>query len=199
MTVPSQMMTRRPPSELSDPDLLRRLREFQGRVRTPVRRVEAVVPARGPISSRVAYILDRLRKLEGSLADSFEQALQDLNDHTRLSYIGPSGEVREVLRATVQKLAPDDEVRAQPWFVGIQQGGKTNPSQAERTRLAVQKRGGSKDQVKGLDDLIDMLVGQIGRQTYSAGSSALHAGAARDKARKLIGWVWALLDEVLPE
>jgi hypothetical protein len=157
------------------------------------------VPARGPLSGREADILARLRRNSPALADSMEQALTDLNDHSRLSYVGPAGEVREVMRAAVQQFAPDDEVKMQTWYVGIEQGGKRNPSQAERTRYAVQLRGGAKDQVKGFDDLIDELVGQIGRQTYTTGSAAFHAGTQREKVRKLTGWVFALLDEVLPE
>jgi hypothetical protein len=183
-----------------DPDLLRRLREFQARVRQPVRRVKSdVVPARAPLTGRDADILDRLRRHSSTLADSLEQALQDLNDPTRLSYVGPAGEIREVLRATVQLFAPDGEVRKQPWFVGVEQGGKRNPTQAERTRYAVQQRGGKKEQVSGVNDLVDQLVGQIGRQTYTIGSSALHAGTVQPKVRKLAGWVFAVLDEVLPD
>lgn len=192
-------MTSTTRGEGPDPDLLRRLREFQLRVRQSRRKVEAVVPARGPLSGRDAEILARLRRHSPSLADSLEQALRDLNDHTRLSYVGPAGEAREVMRATVQLFAPDDEVRKQPWYVGIEQGGKRNPSQAERIRYAVQQRGGNKDQVKVVDELIDQLVGQIGRQTYSTGSSALHAGTVQANVRKMIGWVFAILDEVLPE
>jgi hypothetical protein len=133
------------------------------------------------------------------LADSLEQALQDLNDHTRLSYVGPAGEIREVMRAAVQALAPDDEVSRQDWYQGTEQGTKRNPTQAERIRYAVQRRGGSKDQARGTEELIDQLVGQIGRQTYSTGSSALHAGTLQTKVRKLTGWVFAVLDEILPE
>jgi hypothetical protein len=187
------------PGDHPSPDLLRRLKEFQVQVRQPPRRVEAVVPARGPLSAREAEILARLRRLSASLADSLEQALRDLNDHTRQTFVGPAGEVREVMRAAIQMLAPDDEIRKQPWFVGIQQGSKRNPSQSERTRYAVQQRKGSKEQVKAADELIDELVGQIGRQTYSAGSSALHAGTVRSKVLKLTGWIFAVLDEVLPE
>lgn len=186
-------------SDVPDPDVLRRLREFQIRVQQQLpHQVQAVVPARGPLSGREAHILARLRRLSPALADSFEQALKDLNDHTRLSYVGPAGEVREVLRATVQLLAPDSEVRQQPWFVGVKQGGSHNPSQAERIRYAVQRRGGDRDQVKRVDELIEQLVGQIGRQTYASGSGAFHAGTAQDKVRKLTGWVFAVLDEILP-
>lgn len=183
-----------------DPDLLRRMREFQTQVRQPPRRTgPAVVPARAPLSGRDANILARLRRASPALADSLEQVLTDLNDHSRLSYVGPAGEIREVMRATVQLFAPDAEVRKQSWFVGIRQGNKTNPSQAERIRYAVQVRGGDEDQIKETDTLIDELVGKIGRETYSSGSSALHAGALRAKVRKLTNWVFAVLDEVLPE
>lgn len=189
-----------PRSEGPDPELLRRLREFQVRVRrtaTP-RRSEPVVPARGPLSGLHAGILERLRRLSPPLADSLEQALTDVNDHTRLSYVGPAGEIREVLRATVQQLAPDDEVRKQSWFEGIEQGGKVNPSQAERIRYAVQLRGGVTEQVSELDALVEQLIGRIGRQTYKTGSGAFHAGTQQDRVRQLAGWVFAVLDEVLP-
>jgi Predicted pPIWI-associating nuclease len=192
-------MTRPTPGEAANPDLLRRLREFQVRVRKQPRRPVAVVPAREPLSGRDADILARLRRQSPSLADSMEQALQDLNDHTRLSYVGPAGEIREVMRATVQLLAPDNEIKGQPWYRGIERDGKQSPSQAERIRYAVQQRGGDRDQIRGFDELTDQLVAQIGRQTYATGSSAFHAGTLQSKVRKLTGWVFAILDEVLPE
>src|SRR4051794_13883748 len=97
-----RLMVRPKASEGPDPELLRRLREFQVRVRNPNRKLEAVVPARGPLSEREINILGRLRKLSAALGESLEQALRDLNDHSRLSYVGPAGEVREVMRAAVQ-------------------------------------------------------------------------------------------------
>jgi hypothetical protein len=185
-----------------EPDLLRRLREFQAKVRRlrNPRKTEAVVPARGALSAAESDILlVRLRELSPALADSLEQALTDLNDQSRRSFVGPAGEIREVMRAAVQLLAPDDKVRKQPWFVGTKQGEKMNPSQAERTRYAVQQRGGTPEQVKDLDSLVDELVGQISRRTYSAGSRAFHAGTQQQDVRKLARWVFAVLDEVLPE
>jgi Predicted pPIWI-associating nuclease len=194
-------MARPTRSDGPDPDLLRRLREFQVRARRVAspRIVEVVVPARGPLSGIHAGILDRLRRQSTPVADSLEQALTDLNDGSRLSYVGPAGEIREVLRATVQMFAPDEQVRAQSWFVGIRQGENTNPSQSERLRYAVQRRGGDRMQVKGVEELIDELIGEIGRRTYTTGSAAFHAGTQRGRVRRLAGWVFALLDEVLPE
>lgn len=182
-----------------DFNLLWRLKEYQATLRHSSHPQHGAVPARGPLSGRDASIIERLRRQSSSLADSFEQALSDLNDHTRLTYIGPAGEVREVMRAAVQQLAPDDEVRKQPWFQGIAQGGKRNPSQAERIRYAVQQRGSNKEQSRVADELIDQLVAKVGRHAYQVGSSALHAGAAQATVRKLTGWVLSVLDEVLPD
>jgi hypothetical protein len=182
------------------PDYLRRLREFQLQVRSkPRSTVAPVVPARGPLSSRQRNVLERLRRLSVALAESFEQALRDLNDHARLSYMGPAGEVREVLRATIQQLAPDADVRAQSWYKGHEQGGKINPTQAERTRYAVQVRGGSIDQAKASDELIEELIGKVSRETYQVGSRSFHAGAVQGEVEKLTGWIFSLLDEVLPD
>lgn len=182
------------------PDYLRRLREYQLQVRAAPRLPAIVaVPARGPLSARQRAVLERLRSLSPSLAESFEQALRDLNDQSRLSYMGPAGEVREVLRAAIQQLAPDVEVKAQTWFKGHEQGGKVNPTQAERTRYAVQNRGGSTDQAKATDELIEELVGKVSRETYQVGSKSFHAGAIQGDVEKLAGWVFALLDEILPD
>lgn len=173
--------------------------EFQVRVRQHSREIAPTVPGRGPLSEREASILRRSRIQSASLADSLEQVLEDINDHTRLSYVGPAGEVREVLRSCIQALAPEEEIVKQPWFVGVEQNEKRKASQAERTRYAVQRRGGRHGQAKKADDLINELVGQIARDTYSSGSSALHSGTLQEKVRKLTGWVFSLLDEVLPE
>jgi hypothetical protein len=194
-------MQRLPTREGVTPDRLRRLREFQLRVRRlpSARRIEPIVPARGPLSGAHAAIMDRLRKLSPELADSLEQALKDLNDPSRLTYLAPAGEAREVLRGTVQRLAPDDEIRKERWFVGIQQGGKTNPSQTERVRYAVQQRGGDFSDVAGAADLVDERIARLGRSVYQRASGGLHTDIQRQDVRKLLGWVFAVLDEVLPE
>lgn len=183
------------------PDFLRRLREYQIQVRQRPRPSAAVVPARAPFSGRDAVVMERLRRLSESLAQSLEQCLRDLNDPTRLSYIGPAGELREVMRAAIQQLAPDEEIRIQPWYKGVPtaNGKSTNPSQAERARYAAQVRGGDPEQVKELDAIVEGSIGRISRDTYTVSSKSFHSGAAQEKVRKLTGWIFAILDEVLPE
>ncbi len=194
-------MARPTTSDGVDPDLLRRLGEFQRRVRqvTGPRRIEAVVPARAPLSGPHADIMSRLRRHSRDLADSLEQALIDLNDGSRLTYVGPAGEAREVMRATIQLFAPDEEIKKQPWFEGVKQGNQTNASQAERLRFVVQSRGGDHRQAAEAVDMIDARIGRLGRNVYQRASAALHADNQRQEVRKLIGWVFAVLDEVLPE
>jgi hypothetical protein len=128
-----------------------------------------------------------------------KQALTDLNDGSRLTYVGPAGEAREVLRATIQLFAPDEEIRKQSWFEGIKQGNQTNPSQAERLRYVVQVRGGDHRHAAEAADMIDARIGRLGRNVYQRASAALHADNQRQEVRKLVGWVFAVLDEVLPE
>jgi hypothetical protein len=199
MDLDSPTMPPLPPDNGQDLDLVRRLREFQLSVRRAQRQTDATVPDKPSISTHQADIIARLRRYSSPLANSLEQALADINDNKRLSYVGPAAEVREAMRAAVQLFAPDDEIRKQGWFKGITQGNKQNPTQAERIRYAVQRQGGNKDQAGKTNDLIDQLIGEIGRETYTVGSSAVHAGTIRSKVRKLTGWAFMILDEVLPE
>jgi hypothetical protein len=103
------------------------------------------------------------------------------------------------MRATIQLFAPDDEVRGQSWFKGSQQGNQVNPTQTERLRYAVQRRGGDQGQAADAVDMIDERIGRLGRNVYQRASASFHATNQRQEVRKLIGWVFAVLDEVLPE
>ncbi len=167
-------------------------------MRTP-EHPSVAAPAETPVSQHQADILARLRRHSSALADSMVQALRDISDQTRLTYMGPAGEVREVMRATIQLFSPDEQVRKQLWFKGYEHDGRIKPTQAERIRYAVQQRGGNKDQVIRADHVIDSLLGEIGRETYKVGSKALHAGVVRRDVRRLAEWVFVVLGEVLPD
>jgi hypothetical protein len=132
------------------------------------------------------------------LAQSLEQVLTDLGDPERLTYVGPAGEAREVLRASIQLLAPDHDVRQQPWFVGVKQGRVVNPTQAERTRYAAQQRGRDFHEAEGASEIIDERIGRLGRSVYQRASAAFHAENQKREVRVLVGYVFALLDDVLP-
>ncbi len=194
-------MARSPRSDGAGADRFRRLREFQERVRklsppevaaTAAERVQFLGGSHGEI-------LTRLRQQSPSLSDSLVQALTDLHDPNRLTYVGPAGEAREVMRAAIQIFAPDEAIRRQPWFEGVKQGSKTNPSQSERLRYAVQRSGGDHRQAEDAVDMIDERIGRLGRNVYQRASAAFHAKNQRQEVRKLTGWVFVVLDEILPE
>jgi hypothetical protein len=128
------------------------------------------------------------------LANSYEQAHADLADTGRASYLGPAGEIREVMRGAMHLLAPDDEVEAQTWFVGDDKG---RPTQAERIRYIVQSKSGAESTIETAE-IVDTKVGRLGRQLYQRASKAFHAGTQRDEVGKIVGWVEAVLNEILP-
>lgn len=191
------------PRNSAGSDLFRRLNELQVRVRqlTAAPQEAHSRPRDGQpvVSGSQANILARLRDQSPQLADSLTQAIADLDDASRKTYIGAAGEAREVMRAAIQLYAPEEEVKKQSWFKGVQQGGQTNATQAERLRYAVQARGGDYRQANDAVDMIDERIGRLGRQVYQRASSAFHSTNQRQELRKLIGWVFAVLDEVLPE
>ena len=137
--------------------------------------------------------VDRLGILDPGLADSFQQALTDLEDGARLSYVGPAGEIREVFREVIHRLAPDDDVRAQPWYVG--HDGR--PTQAERIRY-VHQGGRMTDSASDAAEMIDIRVGQIGRSTYTRASRAFHSGTEQTEVRAVLLYVKPVINEVLP-
>jgi hypothetical protein len=62
-------------------------------------------------------IIGMLEALVPSAARSYEQAILDLKDDSRVSFRGPALELREALREILDHLAPDSEVTAAPGYV----------------------------------------------------------------------------------
>ena len=137
----------------------------------------------------------RLRGLSPELADSFAQVYTDTADPDRQTFLGPAGEIREVMRGAIHLLSPDDEVRAQAWYVGVE----GRPTQAERIRFILQSRQGvGSDSAIETAEVVDTKVGRLGRLLYQRASRAFHAGTQRDEVRRIVGWVEAVLNEILP-
>jgi hypothetical protein len=139
-------------------------------------------------------LVDRLDALSPELAQSYIQVHRDLADASRNSYLGPAGEIREVLRVSVHLLAPDEAVMAESWFVGDQ----GRPTQAERIRYIVQQSSGQEASPTETAEVVEQKVGQLGRTLYRRASRALHAGTQRDEVDRIVGYVEAVLNEILP-
>lgn len=142
-------------------------------------------------------ILKRLTSFDEAIARSYRQALVDLNDPDRLTYVGPATELREVLGATIRRLSPpDDEIVSRSWFKGHE--GK--PTQAERIRAILGDKARYAPPTKTLE-IIDATIGSVARSTYSRASAATHLGRStgREDVGRLRPWVDAVLGEILPD
>jgi Predicted pPIWI-associating nuclease len=148
-----------------------------------------------PPSAARGALEARLDQLSPDLGASYRQVHSDIADTTRSTYLGPAGELREVMRGAIQVLAPDQDVQAQTWYVGNQ----GRPTQAERIRYIVQERsaGGEATPIEAAD-IVETKVGRLGRTLYSRASRALHAGTQRDELDRIVAYVEAVLNEILP-
>lgn len=158
---------------------------------------EASTAAQTPAGTAARGTLEaRLNQLSPDLARSYRQVLLDMADCSRISFVGTVGELREVMRGAITQLAPAEEVQREGWYVG--HDGR--PTQAERIRYTLQQqRPGTSDQAaREAAELVETRVGQFGRILYSRASGAFHAGTQRKELERILGYVDAVLNEILP-
>ncbi len=129
-------------------------------------------------------LLRRLQALGPELAASYSQVHIDLADDARLSFLGPAGEIREVMRAVIHELSPDDDVRARSWYVAHE----GRPTQAERIRHILEARSETETSATDTAGIVEDKVATFGRDLYRRASRALHTGAQREELRRIVGW-----------
>src|SRR5436853_7085210 len=115
-------------------------------------------------------ILETLRRTVPAAGLSYEQCLIDLNDHHRRSYRGVAHELREVLRETLDYLAPDADVMAEPGFT--LQEGAARPTQKQKALYVLRKRKLSKEAMSAPEltiSMVEELGASIARTAYSRG------------------------------
>ncbi len=147
---------------------------------------------------RFSKVLDTLQKINSSAAISYEQALKDLNDSDRKSWRGTAVEFREALREVLDKLAPDEDVRAQPGFK-LEQDVK-GPTMKQKTVFILKSRRLAEKQIRPLTDAINIveeLIGKFIRSVYDRSSAATHTHASREEAFKIRDYVTLALIELL--
>lgn len=146
-----------------------------------------------------AQILTTLRQLLPTTASSYEQVLDDLSK-TRLSYRGTATELREILRETLDKLAPDADVQNAPGFQ--LEKGRERPTMAQRARFVLRQRGvanNSIDVPKKAIEIVEQTVSSFVRSTYDRGSIDTHTatGINRSQVAQLKMYVDTVLCELL--
>jgi integrase len=151
--------------------------------------------AQGAVRSSVnSVLLRRLEAISPQLAASYTQVHLDLADEARVSFLGPAGEIREVMRGAMTHLAPDDDVRAHSWYVGHE----GRPTQVERIRHILESRPAAAGTATHAAEIADEKTAKLGRALYGRASRALHAGTQREEVVKIVFNVEAVLIEILP-
>lgn len=155
--------------------------------------------SQNPDSLRLRALLEGISP---ALADSYTQVLNDLDDPQRISFRGTANDMREIVREVLDALAPDEEVRARPWYSNQTEDGqaKRYPTMADKARYIGEVRGLPKAGVKqatGSAGRVDDLLGGIARSTYDRGSAATHTSQAGAEIRTQLRYVDALLLELL--
>jgi predicted pPIWI-associating nuclease len=143
-------------------------------------------------------IVDTLERLIPSAAASYRQGLADLNDERRHSYRGTASEFREALRETLDHLAPDSEVSAQPGFA--YDGDQKKPTMKQKVRYVLNSRKRSKTQRDAAErstSLVEELSGDVARAVYNHASLAAHVQQSREEVRKIKRYVDTVLFDLL--
>jgi len=143
-----------------------------------------------------------LQTLEGyvpSAAASYKQGVLDLNpNQDRVSYRGTASEFREALRETMDHLAPDGDVIAQPNFK--MEGNQTRPTMKQKVVFILNSRSRSKTQRKSTEkavEVIDALCGDVARAVYDRASLATHLETTRAEVIKIKRYVDTVLFDLL--
>lgn len=143
-------------------------------------------------------ILDTLAKLLPSAARSYEQAIADLHLKNRLSWRGPATDLRESLRETLDHLAPDSDVVAEPGFK--LETDASVPTMKQKVRFILRKRGMAKTAMRSSEaatQAVDEIVGTFVRSVYSRSSVSTHTPTDRDEILRIRDWVRVALCELL--
>lgn len=148
-----------------------------------------------PVDSR---IVETLTQLVPSAALSYQQALMDLAANERLSWRGPATDLREALRETLDHLAPDAEVAAQP---GYKQEKDTNgPTMRQKARLVLSRRGLPRTAIDAPEKAVvalDEAVSGFVRSVYGRSSISTHTPTDKNEVLRVRDLVRVVLCELL--
>jgi hypothetical protein len=160
------------------------------------------VSGAGPESSitdQEQLLADTLESLVPTAAASYRQGLQDLADsRRRISYRGTASEFREVVRETLDYLAPDTEVMTQPGFKI--EPGLSGPTMKQKVRYVFRSRGRSSSRSTTTENAVvavDGIVGDLFRATYTRASTATHAETTRGEVLRIKQYIDTVLFDLL--
>ncbi len=142
-------------------------------------------------------IYDALLQISEPLANCYAQVKMDINDQSRLSWVGTAHEIRHLISILLQKLAPDVDVISQSWYE--QDKNTSGPTQRQRVRYILgQHNAGSKEQkvteqIVNLDEMVERLV----RAIYCRASDAAHRFKSREEIIRILRYFDAFAHDLL--
>ncbi|SRR5216684_3387955 len=145
-----------------------------------------------------AKIISMLAGLLPSAGLSYQQAIVDLSDSSRLSFRGPAVELRETLREVLDHLAPDDDVMKADAFK--LEKDRTKPTMKQKVRFILRARGQSKATTAVPEDMttnVESVIGDLTRSVYNLGSIATHVAGEREAVVRLKRYVEVVLHDIL--
>jgi hypothetical protein len=150
------------------------------------------------LSDTERAILSTLGNMLPMSAASYEQALLDLSQGSRVSWRGTATELREVLREVIDQLAPDQAVVAMPGF--HLEENQTKPTQRQKVRFILRARRSTSAAITVAETslvTVDEAVAALARSTYTRSAVSTHARTNIAEVRNLKRYVDALLGELL--
>lgn len=146
---------------------------------------------------RRTNVYKELSAISNQLADSYAQVREDLEDEKRVSWAGTAHEIREMVSTLLRTLAPDEEVTAQDWYK--QEVNTNGPTQIQRALFVLKKQNaGSKVEAISKEiNVLDELVSNLIRATYSRASDAAHRMKGRSEAKRLFRYFEAFAHDLL--
>lgn len=148
-------------------------------------------------------IINTLSSLVPSAALSYQQVIQDLQESSRASFRGTAAELREVLRETLDFLAPDADVENEAGFK-YEKDEKGNPlpkpTMKQKARFILKSRQQTSASIKVPESnvqIIEESIAAMARSTYVRGSVSTHTPAKRSEVLQLKSYSESILCELL--
>lgn len=156
----------------------------------------ATAPTVSPVEASIVETLRRMSLF--AAADSYEQAIRDIQTLIRVSFRGTAAELREVLREVLDHLAPDEDVMKMPGFQ--LEADRTGPTMRQKARFILRSRELPQHAGRAPEDtvvLFEERSAALVRSTYGRGSVVTHVVASRAEVQQLKMYVDAVLADLL--
>jgi hypothetical protein len=147
-----------------------------------------------PVDEEIIATLDEICV---PAAMCYRQAMADLATD-RFSWRGTATDLREALRETLDKLAPDADVESMPNYKA--EPDAKRPTMKQKTRFILRSRDMKSGQMATSEDAIHHIeesLGGITRSVYTRSSTSTHTPTTKEEVSRLQIWVRVTLCELL--